>query len=1563
MPGEGVMRKSLMREAPSDRLSQLIASVSGGMAAWLGLVTLVGWHAGYTMLVQLGPTLAPMQYNSALGFLLSGVGLLALTLGQSRLGAACGSVVAVIGGLTLAEHLLGISLGIDQLLMKAYIASQASDPGRMGPNSALCMALTGVNILLMGLVARRERLLMLTGLLGAIVLALGLVAVIGYLTGLKTYSWGYYTDMPPQTAFGSMMLGGGVIAFAWRTGTSPDATAQHRFAVLVGIGVLTVTLCLWQTLIAAEESRVERTIELAKTGLHNEIMAQVQLPASSLVRMATRWERRGQPPQEVWNDDAAFYVNHYNGLQEVLWIDPAYQARWMAPVEVGASAPALNSAFDAQRDVLNLARHSRQITATGAFEDLPRRQAFHIYVPLHSGPEFEGFIVGVFSVQEVFDAVVTKIALPYSIAVYEGGRQIYGRYDPERKHERKWAQETALGLYGVTWRVRIWPTPAFLDAELSSLPEVVLAVGLLTGVLLMLAVYLLHIAQHRATQIDAANQALQTEIAEHTHTEALLAARIRQMEVMRAVIMEITRELDLTTLLSLMTRRAIDLVEAAQSGAVYLWDDNAQVLAPHAWYGRGEWMQQVRIRFGEGIVGMVAQQQAGLIVNDYQSSPYAHPLVAEHFGSTAVIAEPLLYRDRLVGVIVLDNRGTTQSFTLEDRELLKLFAAQAAIAIENARLYEALEERFTRLQTLTRLNQLVSSSLDTGKVLSEIARAAATLTDASVASFWLADESTCTLEVQAFSDEALGIDFPSPRLTFDEGGVGWVATHRSPLHVPDVFADERFADRDWYRRHQLRCFFGLPILHENTLLAALSLNGRQPFRFGPDDRSLLESFVAQAAVALRNARLFAEIRAQTEHLAQVNTELHTEIDERARAEKALQRQTGLVALLQSAAVAANEARTIEAAMQTVVDQVCAYTGWPVGHVYVVSEEDADTMMPTTIWHLDDPHRFATFRRVTEATPLARGRGLPGRVLAGGEAIWITDVINDQNFPRAASAQDIGVRAAFGFPVLVGAEVVAVLEFFSSEVLAPDQALLDVMAHIGTQLGRVVERQRAEEALRISEVRFRSVVQAANDAIILGDSEGRIISWNQGAESIFGYMEAEVLGRPLTLLMPERYRQAHQRAIDRLMRTGQPRLMGKTLEFHGLRRDGQEFPVEMSLATWQVGGSMFCSGIIRDITERKEAMAQLQRQQEALYQREKLAAMGSLLASVAHELNNPLSVIMVQAELLSPELKDEALAERMKAISQSAERCVHLVRNFLALARQNPPQRTQVSLNAVVEDVLELMSYALRIDNIEVVWRPDPALPSLWADLHQLHQVVVNLVTNAQQALRETDGPRQLVLATQSDAAGQRVALEVTDTGPGIPATLQERIFEPFFTTKPPGVGTGLGLPFCRGIIAAHGGEISVHSQLGQGTRFRVDLPVETVSLPAPAPPTPQQPMNTGRKSILVVDDEPGITSALAYLLRRDGHQVETASHGRQALAQIQKRDYDLILCDLRMPELDGPGFYREMTKTHPHLHQCIIFLTGDTLSPEAQEFLERTGVPRLSKPFRAAEVRQAIQQT
>ena len=551
-------------------------------------------------------------------------------------------------------------------------------------------------------------------------------------------------------------------------------------------------------------------------------------------------------------------------------------------------------------------------------------------------------------------------------------------------------------------------------------------------------------------------------------------------------------------------------------------------------------------------------------------------------------------------------------------------------------------------------------------------------------------------------------------------------------------------------------------------------------------------------------------------------------------EQRVAERTALLALIQDVTRAANEAPSSAAALQYALDRLCAYTGWPIGHVYLAVAAGADRWSPTTLWHLDDPERFAAFQQATQALEVVASTNLIGQV-GRGQPAWLREVATDPAFQRRHTAQAAGIRTGMAWPLLVGPEVAGVLEFYTTEALPPNPALLEVMTQVGMQLGRAIERERAAE--------------------------------------------------------------------------------------------------------------------------------QAQRQQEALLQREKLATMSTLLASVAHELNNPLASIGLQTEILQDDVRGGPLAEPVAEIAQAAARCERLVRQFLTLARQHPPERSVVALNTLVAETVELLAYPLRVDNVAVHLHLDEQVPPLWGDPHQLQQVLINLLTNAQHALRAAPGAREVTCTTQYDAAPQQITLTVADTGPGIPPALQGRIFEPFFTTKPPGVGTGLGLPLCRGIVEAHGGTLDVTSAPGHGATFRLTLPVGAVpASPLALPSATEVPVVHGQ-TILVVDDEPSLASGLARLLRRDGHTVETVVNGRLALARLEARAYDLILCDMRMPELDGPSLYRLLERQQPHLCQRFIFLTGDTLEPATQAFLEASGVPCLTKPFTSAEARRVIQRT
>ncbi|OGK77833.1 MAG: hypothetical protein A2X52_12230 [Candidatus Rokubacteria bacterium GWC2_70_16] len=400
--------------------------------------------------------------------------------------------------------------------------------------------------------------------------------------------------------------------------------------------------------------------------------------------------------------------------------------------------------------------------------------------------------------------------------------------------------------------------------------------------------------------------------------------------------------------------------------------------------------------------------------------------------------------------------------------------------------------------------------------------------------------------------------------------------------------------------------------------------------------------------------------------------------------------------------------------------------------------------------------------------------------------------------------------------------------------------------------------------------------------------------------------------------------------------------------------------EVALLTQLADDLAFGMSAQRARAERERMKEQIESQREAAFHREKLAEMGSLLAGVAHELNNPLAVLIGRLSLLRMKPEAEPLAQGLGKLSEAADRCVRIVRNFLALARQRPPERGEVSLNQVIREAVELLAYPLRVDNVAVQLALAEDLPRLWADPHQLHQVVVNLITNGHHAMRGSQGPRRLTFTTRSDPARKRVCLEVADTGPGVPPDLLRRIFEPFFTTKPVGQGTGLGLAMCQGIVEGHGGSIRVESAPGAGATFVVELPVEGPGPLAPeASPLPEARRIQGR-TILVVEDEPEVAQLLADVLEADGHLVDTAADGAAALARLSERSYDMVLSDLRMPTLDGPGLYGELERRHPELTRRIAFVTGDALSPRTREFLEATGAPCLEKPFRPEDVRRIV---
>jgi PAS domain S-box-containing protein len=491
-------------------------------------------------------------------------------------------------------------------------------------------------------------------------------------------------------------------------------------------------------------------------------------------------------------------------------------------------------------------------------------------------------------------------------------------------------------------------------------------------------------------------------------------------------------------------------------------------------------------------------------------------------------------------------------------------------------------------------------------------------------------------------------------------------------------------------------------------------------------------------------------------------------------------------------------------------------------------------------------------------------------------------------------------------------------------------------------------REASRKLRESEAFMSVIVENALLAVLTMDEDGRVVEFNPAAERTFGWSREQVLGRDMAdLLIPDRFREAHRQGLARFLDSDRSKLMGKPLSLFALRVDGSEIPVELTISVARLGDRRFFTAFVADLTERVQAEAQLARQRDALRQNEKLSAMGALLAGVAHELNNPLAILMGRAALLEGKATDPAISEDAARIKAAADRCGRIVRTFLSMARKKPVERHAAQLNEAVQGALDLLGYNLRTADIQVRAHLTRDLPDIEMDVNQIGQIVVNLLVNAQQALADQPAPREIRVSTARE--GDHLTLRVADNGPGVSSEMRERIFDPFFTTKPEGSGTGVGLSVSRSIAREHSGELLLEDS-AKGACFLLRLPLGDILPNRPdtvlrAVDEPQP----GR--VLVVDDETEVAALLVDILASAGYQTATATGGEAALDWLAHHPCDMVFCDMRMPGMDGPALWRELNSRHPELARRTAFITGDTFSASVEPFLKETGQPWLEKPF------------
>lgn len=532
-------------------------------------------------------------------------------------------------------------------------------------------------------------------------------------------------------------------------------------------------------------------------------------------------------------------------------------------------------------------------------------------------------------------------------------------------------------------------------------------------------------------------------------------------------------------------------------------------------------------------------------------------------------------------------------------------------------------------------------------------------------------------------------------------------------------------------------------------------------------------------------------------------------------------------------------------------------------------------------------------------------------------------------------------------LLWGAHLIAFPYMEDSQLLTTLGYFLTAVLTIMIVIGMIVERE-----VTIAEQSYRVLFDSASDAIFVIDLvQYRILEANTSALRLTKRSIQDLVGRPFVELCP----------TLQSVEASTAQMDGIKL-FNAVFRPFNEVPIvkgdgttvncegDATLVHWRQRLALQVG--LMDVSERKKVGDQLRRA-------EKLSALGQLIAGVAHELNNPLAVVIGYSQILAEKsgLDKETVVD-IQRIHHESERASRIVRDLLSFARPSEPLKKAVNINRLVASVLETQEANIQAAGIQQEQQLASDLSTTMADPGQIEQVVVNLIGNAIQVLNGRPKPRVLTIRTEE--TGNYIRIIVADNGPGIPREILGQIFDPFFTTKPLGKGTGLGLTISNTIIQEHRGRIQVENQPAGGAKFTVELPVVQCAVTPTAERLPPdiKPLaaDSVKRAVLVVDDEPNVLALLKSVMTRNGYEVITATNGQEALERVAARSYDVILSDMRMPGMDGRKFFETVKKQNPALAHRIVFVTGDTVSADTQAFFEETGARCLSKPFSIAQV-------
>ena len=747
------------------------------------------------------------------------------------------------------------------------------------------------------------------------------------------------------------------------------------------------------------------------------------------------------------------------------------------------------------------------------------------------------------------------------------------------------------------------------------------------------------------------------------------------------------------------------------------------------------------------------------------------------------------------------------------------------------------------------------------------------------------------------------------------------------IRYDDVTTDPRLepAAVARYQDRDIRAFVSIPLVQDGRMRSALSIQHVGARAWADHDVQLIRDIAERTWVALERARAQAAVH-ERERAQAFLVAWYDAVRGEASARVILARTVRMVAE-HLGAVRANYAEPDRAfARMTVI------------------EEHSDGSVQSV--------RGTTYRVDDFGVSLAAAQ-------RRGETIRVDDIadhplFDDTNRPLF---EGIGVRSVVTIPMIRRGEILGNLSVQHDTPRRWTDAEVELLRDVADRTLSVLERGRSEALLAESEAQLSAFMDNAPVAMTLCDENGRYVRANPEFGRAIGRSLDQIIGLTAAELFPARIARQIE-ALTRRARAGEV----ASVELSEELEQGYGSVLAIDFPIGDGSGAAKTAGFVIDLTERRRAEAALAKSRETLHQAEKLAALGSLLAGVSHELNNPLSIVVAQAVMMERQSQGTELTERAQKIRKAAERCARIVQTFLAMAREKHPERKAVDINAVATAAHELAEFGLKNDGIATLRALTPGLPPISADSDQIHQIVINLILNAQQAMADSaTAERTLTLRSFLGDAPGTVVLEVADNGPGIPPDVQRRIFEPFYTTKPQGQGTGVGLSLSQGVAEAHGGTLAL-VPMAEGACFRLTLPIasDVGALDDALLGDPLTPR--ARRCALVVDDEQEIAEALADFLTLEGFDCDVAVGGATAKARLADGDYALVISDLRMPGIDGPTLHAWVAAERPELAGCIAFATGDTLGQSAARFLAEVDRPVLEKPFTPDAVRRLLEQ-